>query len=422
MESLAKDPVVSVTQAGAVPAAKMHILGLLPLKEKLGPKWERLSGLVHKLFKRAIAQTQGPSDHFIVLDELSYAVTFANLSLSETRLACNAIAREVCELLFGDQVDEVSVRTMVAKIVLPKGVDEARAGILIDDMLEKAGIETVVTQTPQVGTHQPVISVRERGAGAFSSPLEQIQAAHTALAQVGLGLGFFPIWELRNGTSNLLFLAPTAAKAPNSAPGRLTLAGMPEARMLELEIELLNSACAYATRIHAAGKVCAVCVGVSYNTLSSFHARIRYITALQKTHFSPASPLVLKMEQVPEGAPDARIGEMITMLRRDNVRAIVEFRSLSALPAFEIRLGASGFGGTLPAGTDGATALRIAEKLAQRAAAQKANAFLDHIDTTELLVAANQANVRLGTGATLSSRHFTGLEEIPHFPLSLAAP
>jgi hypothetical protein len=221
----------------------------------------------------------------------------------------------------------------------------------------------------------------------------------------------------------MLFLAPMPGKPQNRpAPGRLSLAGMPEAKTIELEIELLKTAHAYATRIRDANKVCAVSVGVSYNTLSAFHSRIRYITALQKTHFSLASPLVLKMEQVPEGAPDARIGEMVTMLRKDNVRAIVEFRSLTVLPAFEIRLGASGFGGTLPAGLDGAGALRIADKLAQRAAAQKASAFLDHIDTAELLVAVNQANVRLGTGTMLSSRHFTGLEEIPHFPLTLASP
>ena len=422
MESAWKDNAVSGTQAGAVPAAKMHILGLLPLKEKLGPKWERLSGLVHKLFKRAIAQNQGPSDHFIVLDELSYAVTFSSLSLSETRLICNAIAREVCELLFGDQVDEVCVRTMVAKIVLPADMGAERAHVLIDDMLEKTGVEMVVTQTQQVGTREPVISVKERRPGEFSSPLEQIQAAHAALTPLGLGLGLFPIWELRNGSSNLLFLAPMGGKTQSGLAGRLSMAGMPEAQTVALEIELLKTACAYASRIHDAGKVCAVGVGVSYNTLSAFHARIRYITALQKTNFSPASPLVLKMEQVPEGAPDARIGEIVTMLRRDNVRAMVEFHSLAMLPPFDIRLGASGFGGALPAGTDGATALRILEKLARRAAAQKASAFLDHIDTADLLVAANQANVRLGTGTKLSLRHFTGLEDIPHFPLTLSAP
>src|ERR1051326_6186043 len=84
------------TVTGAVPTAKLHVLGLSPLKDKLGPKWERLSDLVHKLFERAIAKAQRPGDHFVVLDELSYAVTFSNLSLDQADLVCATIAREVC--------------------------------------------------------------------------------------------------------------------------------------------------------------------------------------------------------------------------------------------------------------------------------------------------------------------------------------
>lgn len=411
---------IAQSQAGSVPAAKMHILGLLPLKQKLGPRWEKLSGLVHKLFKKAIANVQGPSDHFIILDEMSYAVTFSNLSLAETRMMCNAIAKEVCDFLFGNQVDEVSVRSIIAEIVVPLDIDEARVSALLDEMLEKNGVETVVTHSTPPGAQAPVVSVTENRQKTIVPAMEQIRGAHAALAQLGLGLGFFPVWELRSRTSNILFLAPTPSASQSSlAAGRLSLAGMSEAKTIEMEIELLKTAWAYATRIRDSNKICAVGVGVSYNTLSAFNSRIRYITAMQKVHFSPVNPLVLKIEQVPEGAPDGRIGEMIAMLRKDNVRAIVEFQSLATIPSFEIRLGASGLGGVLPKGIDGETALRIAEKLVHRAASQKAGAFLDHLDTREILAAADHSNVRLGTGTALSRLHLTGLEDIPNLPLTL---
>lgn len=422
MDTRGQDTATLHSQAGTVAAAKMHILGLGPLKTKLGPKWERLSGLVHKLFKKAIANVQGPSDHFVVLDEMAYAVTFNNLSLAETRLICNAIAKEVCDLLFGDQVDEVSVRSMIADIVVPLDIEESRISAVLDDMLEQHGVETLVTHKTQPGSAAAAISITENRPKSFVPSIEQIHATHAALAQVGLGMGFFPVWELRSGTSNILFLAPTSAAQSSLAAGRLSLSGMPPAKTIELEIELLKTAAAYATRIRDSGKVCAVGVGVSYNTLSAFNSRIRYITAMQKVHFLPASPLVLKIEQVPEGAPDSRIGEMIAMLRRENVRTIVEFQSLATLPSFEIRLGTVGMGGALPRGIDGPGALRIAEKLVQRASAQKAGSFLDHIDTPELLIAINQVNVRLGTGMALSMRHFTGLEEVPNLPLTLGKP
>ena len=41
-------------------AAKLHVLGLVPLKAKLGPKWDRLADLVHKLFEKAIERHDSP--------------------------------------------------------------------------------------------------------------------------------------------------------------------------------------------------------------------------------------------------------------------------------------------------------------------------------------------------------------------------
>ena len=61
-------------------AAKLHVLNLAPIKEKLNAKWPKLSELVHKLFEKSIRDAQGPRDHFIQLDELAYVVTFHGLS------------------------------------------------------------------------------------------------------------------------------------------------------------------------------------------------------------------------------------------------------------------------------------------------------------------------------------------------------
>ena len=410
------------SQATSVPAAKMHVLGLQPLKQRLGPKWERLSGLVHKLFKKAIAGAQSSGDRFIMLDELTYAVTFVNLSVTETQIVCNAIAKEVCELLFGDQIDEISVRSLVAEIVLPKDIDEAGAATLMEKVLERDGIETVTTQSHQPGSRASMVSVTEKNHPKPAlQPIDQIRFMHAMLTKVGLGLGFFPVWELRSGTSNTLFLAPYSGKMTGAVTsGRPAAAGMSTTQIIETEIELLKTAGAYASRIRDASKICAVGVGVSYGSLSSFHARIRYITALQKITVSPSTPLIVRVEQVPEGVPDSRLGEMIAMLRAENVRIIVEFQSLAVIPSIDIRLGASGFGGVFPAGIDGLAGIKMAEKLIQRATAQKASAFIDHIDTPELLVAANQCGVRLGTGAALYDKCFTGLEDVPHFPLTIA--
>ena len=59
-----------------LPAAKLHVLQLEPIKEKIGDRWPRMSLLVHSLFEKALRHAQGPQDHFMKVGELSYVVTF----------------------------------------------------------------------------------------------------------------------------------------------------------------------------------------------------------------------------------------------------------------------------------------------------------------------------------------------------------
>ena len=102
-----------------VPAAKLHVLHLEPVKEKLGARWPRLSLLVHKLFERALEKAQGPRDHYVRDGDLSYVATFHGLSIEEASLACAAVATEVCEVLFGEEAQAISVRSIVGSVPGP---------------------------------------------------------------------------------------------------------------------------------------------------------------------------------------------------------------------------------------------------------------------------------------------------------------
>ncbi len=244
---------------------------------------------------------------------------------------------------------------------------------------------------------------------------------HSQLAQFALTLGLFPVWELRRGLSSSLFLTPFSGSAMSAiVSGRLSLGGATEAQVIDIELGQLGAAAAYTARVRSENKICAIGVGVSYDSLCCFRSRIRYITALHKVVFSASSPLVIKIEQVPEGAPDSRIAELIAMLSSQNVRVTVEFRSLAGLPQFGVRLGAAAIGGTIPSNLDDMTAAAIAEKLVHRAAEQKVFAFIDHLDTAERVALANRSNIRFGRGVALGARHYSGLESIPNFPLTLA--
>lgn len=404
--------------AGEVSAAKLHVLHLDPIKTKLGDRWERLSSLVHKLFEKTLHQAQGPRDHFLLVDELSYVVTFHNLSLEEAGLACASVARKVCELLFGADIDDIAVRSLVgpvsAALLSGKLGDAAR----ITEILERRGGEIIVTPK----SVDPGWRTQTQGmgqAGALWQPSGWIRQAHQLAAKAGITPGFFPIWDIKNRKSASLYCSAWSGAERARVSIRRALSGAVETQMVDTEIAMLNATAEYAHRVHAAQKVCAVGVGVSYETLSGFHSRIHYIGALKALQTVPTSPLLLRVERVPPGTPLGRLAEIVAMLAIPNVRVTVEFQSLRALPELDIRLGAAGLGASLK-NYDGGNMAAAVQKLARRAADQRAFAFLHDIDTAEMLAIATQNGIRFGSGNAIDRAHcYAGEEPVPDLPLQL---
>lgn len=405
--------------AATLPAAKLHVLGLAPLKEKLGPRWERLSALVHRLMEKAIRAAQGPSDHCIVLDELSYAVTFGNLSLSEASRVCATIAREVCEHLFGDQIDEVSVRSIVAEIATLGTLDGAALGSRIESLVEAHGLEAVITHSVESGASAPVVIVA--GNATQKSPLtaDTINTIQARFAPYGLKLGLLPIWDLKRASGNCLFVTPLSVDSVAVPSGKLITHGMTDAQALDLEIDQLVAAAYFAEQMRAAGKVCAVGVGVSYYSINSFRARIRYLTALQKLQFHAKNPLLLKLEQFPAGAPEGRVGELVSMLSSENVRITLELENIASVAMLELRLGLVGVGGVIPAGLDIEAAALLCRRLVHYTGSHKIFAFLDRLDSQRQCALAGREGVKFGMGAALTPKPLETVGEALAFPMRL---
>jgi hypothetical protein len=389
----------------AVQGVKLHVLGLEQIKKTLGPKWPRLSALVHKLMKKAITRTQGPFDHFVVLDELSYAVTFAELTPTQTDVICEAIAREVCELLFGEQVQEISLRTVSAPVSAAV-ICEAECEKELNKAIEDYGIEVVYRHVmPSTKIKKNETSPRDMPAADF------LPRGKQQPVRMGLGIRLYPIWDLRKEVSNSLLLKSVRAgaggpPAPAVNPGQ----------QLAEEIDLLHAAEAYAVRLAQEGQICAMNSPVSYSTLGALNSRIRYLTALQGATFSPRTPLVLRIIDIPTGAPEGRLAELVSMLHSAGVRVALKF-SLP-LPDLDIRTGADGIGITSPeSGRD--NLLSIATTLADLAFHQRAFSFIGGLDSPAAMAMARQAQIRFGAGAALHAGALQLDGSLPQFPLSL---
>ena len=397
-----------------LPAAKLHVLQLEPIKEKIGDRWPRMSLLVHSLFEKALRHAQGPQDHFMKVGELSYVVTFHGSTPEETTIACAAIAREVCEHLFGEGVETASVRSVVGEVT-PEQLQNCEAAA---EFLEQTGHENVVTKStadPVSEQQQPLTAVDAK------SPGHAVVEAHQFIGQLGRKLCFFPLWDLKKQTSSALILSPVALAGkngcePHSIHGSVAAPHGPDDVLAKLELRLLRAAGEYAQRVHASQKVCAVGTGVSYDTLTSLSGRVRYITTLKEIRTSPVCPLLLKIEDIPQGVHLGRLGEIMNMVTVPNVRFLLEFTD--RIPDFDFRMGAAGIGAVLPDDCAAWQAESVLKSMPNRLLGQHAFGFLRGIHSAPLVRLAAHYDLRFGLGAALDHQHrYTGLEAVPDFPL-----
>jgi|KBSMisStaDraftv2_1062788.scaffolds.fasta_scaffold27983_4 hypothetical protein len=398
-----------------IAAAKLHVLHLDPIKAKLGDKWSKLSGLVHKLFEKALRNAQRPGDYFFLIDEMSYVVTFHGLSLEGASLACASVAREVCELLFGAEAEEIAVRGLVG--LVPKDSVKHLAGGAIAELLEHKGGEFVVRPSDSPLATYELRSTRI-AAQAASVPGGWIHHAESLFAKAGTAIGLFPVWDLKSRKSAALHMgafSPSAEKSPHSL--RKLFKQAHDAYYVEHEVALLNAAAEYALQVQRSGKVCAVGAGVSYETLSGLHARIAYIGAVKSLTATASCPILLRIESVPDGTPHGRIAEIINMLSAPNIKCTVEFLSARDLTALDIRLGAAGIGWSVT-NEDAAGVRLAAAKLAQRAGTQKAFSFIQGLKSGDLVAAALESGIRFGAGSALGDPlTLNPSDPIPNFPL-----
>jgi hypothetical protein len=389
-----------------VSAAKVNVLHLEPIKGKLGTRWPRLSELVHRLFERALKRAQGPEDHFVLVGELSYIVTFQGLPQAEAIFACASISLNVCELLFGNGVEGISIRSLVGSVPFSLAgptINRQR----VSESLERDGTETVITPEclPIKGDYNRV-----------QAKSENIQSTQWLL---GSNCGFVPMWDLASRKSNSVFLSARLTPADKRALSvRRLLSGSSEQEITNGEISLFVAAAGYARQVNASINTGLIGVGVSYDTLSQFHSRIRYITALKTI---TANPFLIKIEHVPLGEPMTRLAEVIAMMSLQNIRVLVEFESGDLTPDIDVRLGAHGIGMIAPSNSSANTMKRIAKSVAEQCVRQKAVPFVNGLDSASLLDSA-MAHVWFGFGAAVTgSLYFSENEGVPQFPLTRKA-
>jgi hypothetical protein len=397
-----------------ISAAKVHVLQLDPIKQRVGDRWPRLSLLVHKLVNTALEEAQGPGDHFEVVGELAYVATFRSLSQQDADATLGNIMQKVCEKLWSAGVQEISVRSVVGGVPSSLVAAKGCSADAIGETLEKVGSKTVVS-IPRAPTSPRILPKQL----VWSSPprMGWIQHGHQLGEVLGIQFRFAPVWELQEGRSRLLALTMNGRVSGRQGLSSL-IADSSLHQVVDVEIPLLFMTASLAQRMGQAGEVASLMVGVSHNTVSHRETRTRYLRALKDVEVPVSCPILLRIEMIPDGAVLTRVAQIASMLVAPNVRVVLDFQNARQLPPFEFRLPAAGISAVLPHACDGEQAAKVADKIVRRSLDQKCLSFLHGVDSAELAAIADKAGVKFATGKALEwETEFTGLDAVPQFPL-----
>ncbi len=100
---------------------------------------------VQMFFEAAIRRALKPGDTFCRFENFSYLIMFRELSAAEAEFKCASISEEVCKRLFGENGEQVALRNLVAHVGLASMPVGAAQQAELGALLEREGMETVVT-------------------------------------------------------------------------------------------------------------------------------------------------------------------------------------------------------------------------------------------------------------------------------------
>ena len=237
------------------------------------------------------------------------------------------------------------------------------------------------------------------------------------LSELGLIVRAVPVFDLRKGTASTFFCIPARVTSGGNAFGYHLLSGALESTLAAVDLELVDSAIAYAARFDEAKIIAAIGTTVSYSTLAEPKSRAAYLAKLKTASF-PNNPLVVKVEMIPPGTPTERLSTIVSYVKAGGWRAFVSVADFQARTWTAGSVAAvAGIGLMVEPADDAAVVQQKARALLALCAAQNAVSFMDGLVLSEAVEAAVIEGVRFGTGPGLSLIMFPMNGGLPKVPL-----
>lgn len=290
MESTGAEPAL-------VAGGKIQVLDLHVIQQRLGPKWQRMSALVHKYFETAIKAELGHQDTFCNRGELEYLVTFHNTPLAEARLKCLTIAQFACERLFGKDGEDLVVRTLTAPL---DAADFTSPGeqALFNRLIEERGEENLVTRDGEKPKDPPR---RMIGVSLGDQRRHQLAAERTPFV-------FRPFWD----SEREVLLSYMAQPLPETCLPTVRFDGPATALPIdpvqaELDLICLKAAYRRIQAVREAGGRLLIATPLHFSTLGRQRTWFSYRRLLSSISEEERADLVFVLHGIDDGVPNVRL-------------------------------------------------------------------------------------------------------------------
>ena len=273
-------------------AGRIHLIGLEPIRARLGVRWPRLQDSIHLLASKVISQHLAPDDVFCRYGALDYLIAFAHLGPEAARLKSVAIAQSLYGHFLGDEdLDGIVIRSAVGRVDGSVVFEERAVQDILGDMATGLG-PLAVQPNPSLGLNRPG------------------RAPH-------LDWQYRPVLDRRHNVLSTWCCMPVAQSAAGPpAEGYAVLGGDGGAqRFAELDRMTLGHALADLDDLLANRFSVFVNAPVHFESLSSSRTRTGILDLLNGTDAMIRRFLVLEMYGVPGDISRTRLLDLAGMLR-----------------------------------------------------------------------------------------------------------
>lgn len=286
---------------------RVYQIDLARLKPQFGERWKLLYGKITETTQESIERHLVEGDIYSQYGEASFVVLFAHLDRHEAQLKCLLVAKEVARRLIGTEAASSEITVKLA------GLDE-EGSLSFKDLpkLEEAASPPGGIPTG-IGDRKLVVTPELASFGAMD--WNAVQFLYRPLITMrGMVVSTFLCLAIRQTSKGAFDSGYDVLADPSNLR-----------QVVDLDLLTLATVATEAVKVAAAGNKLLLALPVNFETLADHHHREKYLHYCREYLESHSHWLVFELVGLPDGIPQSRLIELVSLLRPYGRAVIARF-------------------------------------------------------------------------------------------------